>query len=85
MCFAMYYNEILVIVRLNVQPECAACLFDSQVKKALELAPTTEFRLVKGNTGARPKPLYLSTASQLGLYKTTGVPNVLVSARPYGK
>jgi len=49
-----------------------------RVKRQLNLAPDTQFRhLTAASPKSRPRPLYFSTASNLGLHKTRGVPSLI--------
>ncbi|KAK9867742.1 hypothetical protein WJX84_006840, partial [Apatococcus fuscideae] len=43
------------------------------------LPAETEFKLVKSSAQDRPKPLFLSTAQQLGIHRTRGIPSLLDS------
>lgn len=64
----------------------------NRVKQQLGIDPDIEFRLLSdqptnGNgtvPNRRPRPLYHSTASNLGLHKTRGVPNLLDYCLPQG-
>lgn len=68
----------------------------NKVKQQLGIGPDIEFRLLtdqptNGNmtisssqATRRPRPLYHSTASNLGLHKTRGVPNLLDYCLPQG-
>ena len=56
-----------------------------RVKRQLNMAPDTQFRqLPAASTKTRPRPLYFSTASNLGLHKTRGVPSLIDYALPTG-
>ncbi|KAL4544776.1 hypothetical protein Ndes2526B_g00720 [Nannochloris sp. 'desiccata'] len=56
-----------------------------RVKRQLNLAPDTQFRhLPAASPKTRPRPLYFSTASNLGLHKTRGVPSLIDYALPAG-
>jgi hypothetical protein len=56
-----------------------------KVKRQLNLPPNTTFRqLPAASPKTRPRPLYFSTASNLGLHKTRGVPSLIDYALPAG-
>lgn len=53
------------------------------VKKQLGLPPSTHFEVTTSKAGAdRPRPLYYSTATNLGLHTTKGVPSLLDAMLP---
>jgi hypothetical protein len=54
-----------------------------RVRKHLGLPSDAQFRVLPSSSpSSRPRPLYFSTASNLGLHKTRGVPSILDYALP---
>lgn len=66
------------------EPDAVVGMLD-RVRKHLGLSSDAEFRHLPSSTpNTRPRPLYFSTASNLGLHKTRGVPSLLDYALPSG-
>jgi DNA mismatch repair ATPase MutS len=65
-------------------PDAVAGMLE-RVKRHLGLPAEAEFtHLPSSSPSTRPRPLYFSTASNLGLHKTRGVPSLLDYALPSG-
>lgn len=65
-------------------PDAVTGMLD-RVKMHLGLPADAQFtRLPSSSPNTRPRPLYFSTASNLGLHKTRGVPSLLDYALPSG-
>jgi hypothetical protein len=54
----------------------------TRIKRQLGIAPDEHFSFVTTPPGVRPRPLYYSTAANLGLHKTRGVPSLLDNLLP---
>eukprot|EP00887_Chlorella_sp_A99_P001624 scaffold8.g1624.t1 len=56
-----------------------------RVRRLANLDPSEAFNRVHSLPGSRPRPLYHSTACNLGLHKTRGVPSLLDATLPSGE
>lgn len=54
----------------------------SKVRELFDLDDDQEFREIVVPPGERPRPLYVSTASQIGILPTAGVPSLLMVLLP---
>lgn len=54
----------------------------SKVRELFDLDQDQEFREIVVPPGDRPRPLYVSTASQIGILPTAGVPSLLMVLLP---
>ena len=73
---ALFRTQGTSFVRYN-DPDPVRGMLD-RIKMHLGMSTDTEFRhLPSASPTTRPRPLYFSTASNLGLHKTRGVPSLL--------
>ncbi|BDA51431.1 probable DNA mismatch repair protein MutS at C-terminar half [Coccomyxa sp. Obi] len=71
----IFRSQVGVVKRYNARDAEEGLL--ALLRHELCLDADAPFARIAAKPGERPKPLYHSTASQLGLHKTKGIPNLL--------
>lgn len=81
-CYDIFRTQVGVIHRYDDPDPVEGMLM--RVRRLANLDPSEAFNRVHSLPGSRPRPLYHSTACNLGLHKTRGVPSLLDATLPSG-